>query len=288
MRKRPTPSAPAATARTASAGEPMFAATSIVVPSIVRAGSSAEACASRSATSRSSRAVVSSARSDSSGSTWITPVVPSTTRGVPSAMASSASPAPTTAGIPDARASTAACDVGPPAAVAIPSATAGSSPTVSAGDRSLAITTPGASSAGWGTGTPSRCASTWRPTLRRSAARARRYSSSRPSHPSAVRSITSCQARAAEMPSSTIERFAGVRSASSFRKSRCASKISASSAPARPATRARWPAISSRTWSSAASNAATSTSAGPAPWGIGRSGVRNRLAGPIPIPGEAG
>ena len=33
-------------------------------------------------------------------------------------------------------------------------------------------------------GTPSRCASTWRPTLRRSAARARRYSSSRPSQSS--------------------------------------------------------------------------------------------------------
>ena len=45
---------------------------------------------------------------------------------------------------------------------------------------------------------PSRRASTWRPTLRRSAARARRYSSSRPSQSSAVRSITSCHARAAE------------------------------------------------------------------------------------------
>ena len=104
--------------------------------------------------------------------------------GVPSVTASTLSPAPTTAGIPDDRASTAACDVG--AAGGRHDARApspGSSPTVSAGDRSRAITTPGASSSGPGNGRPRRCASTCRPTLRRSAARARRYSSSSASHP---------------------------------------------------------------------------------------------------------
>ena len=59
-----------------------------------------------------------------------------------SGTASTSGPRPRTAGIPSARARIAACEVGPPMAVAIPLTTAGSNPAVSAGVSSAATTMP--------------------------------------------------------------------------------------------------------------------------------------------------
>ena len=83
----------------------------------------------------------------------------------------------------------------------MPSVIAGSSPAVSAGVKSAATRMPGSSSRGAGTGTPRTRASTCVPTLRRSIARARMYSSSSTSHPAATASTTSRHATAAVRPS---------------------------------------------------------------------------------------
>ena len=159
---------------------------------------------------------------------------------------------------------------------------------MSAGVRSAATSTPASSIRGWGGGTPSRRASTWVPTLRRSSARARRYSSSRPSQAAAVRSIASRQARAAERPSAWIARRAGARRASSRRNSRCASKIPASVSPARAATASRWRRTASTVSAIAASSAAASASGSEASSrSISSDGTRQRRTGPIAMPGEA-
>ncbi len=72
---------------------------------------------------------------------------------------------------------------------------------MSAGARSSATRMPASRSDGRGASTPSRRASTSRPTLRRSAARARRYGSSSAVQPTAVASTASCHAAAAAAPS---------------------------------------------------------------------------------------
>ena len=161
---------------------PRWRATSTVTPSSVTAGSAAaRPCSPPRAPPRSGGRLGLEPRHVVRGGVDVQVAPrPSTTTVVPSAI-ERGSPSPTTAGIPSERASTAACEVGPPCAVAMPRTRAGSSPAVSAGVRSAAMSTPGPSSRGWGGGTPSSRASTCAPTLRRSSARARRYgSSSRP------------------------------------------------------------------------------------------------------------
>ena len=114
----------------------------------------------------------------SSGSTWSVPASPSSSSAVPSAMASSASPSPTTAGSPSARARIAACAVAEPWAVAIPRTSAGSRPAASAGVSSPARTMPG--SVGPAASSPVTAATTRRPTSSTSVARSRSSGSSSP------------------------------------------------------------------------------------------------------------
>ncbi len=64
--------------------------------------------------------LVGGARTSSPGATTTVPASPSSSSGVPSGTARMAGPRPATAGTPSARAMIAACEVGPPAAVAMP------------------------------------------------------------------------------------------------------------------------------------------------------------------------
>ena len=145
VRNRPTPSAPASRAPAASSGRPMFAATSMAhavrrwPPASPRAH--ARPAPTRPARARRRRRRFSSGAGGSTKHEARAPV--DRERARPRRCRRSRSPSPTTAGMPSDRARTAACEVGPPCAVAMPTATAGSSPAVSAGVRSRATRMPG-------------------------------------------------------------------------------------------------------------------------------------------------
>ena len=96
------------------------------------AGSPARARAAAARRSASSRRASWAATASASGATTTVPASPSSRSGVPSATARMPGPRPATAGMPSARAMIAACEVGPPPAVAIPATRSGSSAAASA------------------------------------------------------------------------------------------------------------------------------------------------------------
>ena len=148
---------------------------------------------------------------------------------------SNASPSPSASGMPNARATIAACPVGAPPARATPATSSGRSSATIDASRSSAATTAG-SPAGVcsdGRGRPWRIAATRLPTSRMSAARARKYSSSRAARTSACLAAASPIASAAASPSSAIAARAWSTRAGSRANSAWASKIAATSAPAR-------------------------------------------------------
>ena len=209
----------------------------------------------------------------------------------PRRRSSSASPAPTTAGIPDARASTAACDVGPPRGGGdAERRRQGRAPRCRRATGRSRSRRPAPRARVAGSGRSSRRASTWRPTLRRSAARARRYSSSSASQSLAVRSITSCHARAAD------DAIVGDRIAWSGTGARRRAGTADGRRRSPPRRRPLVPATSVALAGDVVSDRAErgiersqlDARCRRLRRGSARSGVRNRRAGPIAIPADAG
>ncbi len=124
----------------------------------------------RSAASSRSRRARSAA--SSLGATSKVPSAPSSSTGVPSAIARTVGPRPTAAGIPSARARIAACAVAVPRAVAIPRTRPASSAAACAGVSSPTTSTPAPCRPACGS-RPASAASTARPTSSTSAARSR-------------------------------------------------------------------------------------------------------------------
>src|SRR5215210_2637992 len=178
VRKRPTPSAPHPRASRASDADPRFAATSIRLPSLVRASmclySSRAACSSASASDILSNVATVS----SSGSVIAVPSLPSMATLFASRASSRPSPTPTTAGIPMERAMIETCEVLDPSAVTNPRASPALMRAVSEGARLRASTTEGVCIAAKPEALrPVSSAEIWPVTSRTSSALAARYSS---------------------------------------------------------------------------------------------------------------
>ena len=226
----------------------MLATTSTRCPSVVAAGSWAEArSAARSVSRRPCRATT-DARSSSDGSIWRMPRLPSIIAGVPSCSSSARGSMPATAGRSSARARIAACDVLPPPVVQSPRTRRRSSDAVSDGVRSSAMTMASAGSSGGALAVPVRIRSTRRPTSRMSPARPARISFDSRARRSACARYACCHAYAADAPPWIASTALSSRSGSS-RSSLCAEKMAALSASACVARRC-WSA-SSCEWASA-------------------------------------
>ncbi len=153
----------------------MLAPTSTRRPSRVTAGAPLAPSTAAVSSRRASWRRRNPAWSAGPGSGVTRPSSASTSRGVPSGMASTASPSPTTAGMPRALARIALWEVGAPPAVQMARTRAGSRPAVSAGVRSRATRTPGAARAGAaGASWPRSRAATCPATASTSSARTRR------------------------------------------------------------------------------------------------------------------
>ena len=148
VRSSPTPSAPISTAVEAWPAPPRFAKPRSrcrrASPPARSRARGRRACARPPRRRASARRTVCA----SSGETSTVPASPSSSSGVPSGIASTAPPSPTTAGIPSARARIAAWAVAVPRAVAMAWTSSGSSAAVSRGVSSSATTIPGSTKAG--------------------------------------------------------------------------------------------------------------------------------------------
>ena len=171
----------------------------------------------------------------------------------------------------------------------MPGDDAGSRPAVSAGERSAATRTPGARP---GRGGRRRCRARWREHLVADAPQVggpRTQVGVVERVPRLARPLDGA-AQARPRPSRRLDRGARrVEQLGVSRKSRCASKIAASSSPARAATAVRCAATSARAPSSARSRAASSSAARPGrSVGPGTGAACSRRAGPTARPGETG
>ncbi|MNS70775.1 hypothetical protein D3C72_1041230 [compost metagenome] len=207
----------------------------------------------------------------------------------PVLIASSSAPAATNAGRPSVRERIAVCEVGPPCAVARPSTRPMSRLAVSDGDRSAASRMHGCT--GRSARPPpaadgSSCASTRRPTSRRSAARPASTGLPSAARPEAICSMAWCQDHATPWPSTISWQVRVIRSVSSS-SAACALKIAASEAPSR-----RWVSSCSAINCWRVRLSASCRRAPPSPSGVGRSAtsacvLASTCTGPIASPGLA-
>ncbi len=223
MRSRPHPSAPLATAVSASARAPALAKISMRTPSAVKQGAWAAARAAARLAARDPTFERASATCAWSGPGISTPASASSITLAPSATWSARGPAATTAGRPMAAARMATCEVGPPRTVQIPPACR--RPSICEGIRSSARTMAPAGRGGEGGAEPPRAISTCRSRSARSPARSARRGSSRLRSSSAWAPSVARHAAPALWPASMAAREPSLNSGSSS-SSRWADRIS--------------------------------------------------------------
>ena len=292
VRKSPTPSARAASARGASSGVPMFATRRMRSPSAVAAGRSRSPAAVARRVARSASRSRYSVASREPGSTTTSPRSPSmaiVTGDADSAARPSTAAIrpsmPTMAGMPRLRARITAWAVREPPASAIPSRKPGGISAVTDGGRSSQTAIEG--TAGRSRTSPRRTRQMRAPTSRTSAARADRISSSSEARSSAA-AAAAARTASAGSPVSPARRIASSTSPGSRAIIDCASKMADScSRPRsrrRPASESSWRAVSAAAASIASAGRWPDSGRLAAAPGAG-SAASNRHTGPMAMPG---